>query len=93
MTTIDKLVQEAGVGPFQMIKLDIQGKMPVLARAQPSPGATLHVRPSFDLEAGLIVAPGAEIVALKGAAAVLKTVEVIVTETSNVEYNKGAPQV
>jgi FkbM family methyltransferase len=59
MTTIDKLVDAAGVGPFQMIKLDIQG---------------------------------AEVIALQGATEVLKSVQVIVLETSNVEYNKGAPE-
>ena len=26
MTTIDKIVKEAGVGPFQMIKLDVQAR-------------------------------------------------------------------
>ena len=30
--------------------------------------------------------------ALKGAAQTLRTIDVIVTETSNVEYNKGAPE-
>lgn len=59
MTTIDKLVHDAGVGPFQMIKLDIQG---------------------------------AEKIALQGATEVLKSVQVVVLETSNVEYNKGAPE-
>jgi FkbM family methyltransferase len=35
---------------------------------------------------------GAEIIALKGATEALKSVEVILAETSNVEYNKGAPR-
>ena len=30
--------------------------------------------------------------ALKGATETLRTIDVIVTETSNVEYNKGAPE-
>ena len=34
---------------------------------------------------------GAEIIALKGAVETLKNVEVCLLETSNVEYNKGAP--
>lgn len=59
MTTVDKLVADAGVGPFQMIKIDVQG---------------------------------AEKIALKGATKTLRNVNVILLETSNVEYNKGAPQ-
>jgi len=35
---------------------------------------------------------GAEMLALKGATETLRTIDVIVTETSNVEYNKGAPE-
>jgi hypothetical protein len=34
---------------------------------------------------------GAEKIALTGATETLKSVEVILAETSNVEYNKGAP--
>ena len=35
---------------------------------------------------------GAEVIALKGATETLKSVQAILLETSNVEYNKGAPQ-
>lgn len=58
LTTIDKLVKSAEKGPFQLMKIDIQG---------------------------------AEVAAIKGAPETLRNVEVLFTEVSIVEYNRGSP--
>jgi hypothetical protein len=96
MTTIDKLVSDAradGTCSVQYICNIYMGiTMQILHTNIPcvlSGAGTLSHDHQFDLLK--IDVQGAEKIALTGAKDTLQSVQVILAETSNVEYNKGAP--